>query len=88
VNAVANPLSRTRAQFDVELHNVPNSVNPNVSHLLSVTFFARLLHNGVLKKNHQLKSEEKINKSLPCKKYSCIMFFVFIRITLPFTKSS
>jgi hypothetical protein len=49
VNAVANPLSRTTAHFDVPLHIVPNSVNPNVSHLLSVTFFARLLHKGVLK---------------------------------------
>jgi hypothetical protein len=51
VNAVANPLSRTTAQFDVKLHIVPNSVIPNVSHLLSVRCLARLLHNGILQIN-------------------------------------
>ena len=48
VNAVANPLSRTTAQFDVKLHIVPNSVKPNVSHLPSVRFLARLLHKRTL----------------------------------------
>ena len=52
VNAVANPLSRTTAQFDVRLHMVPSSVKPNVSHLLSVTFFARLLQSGVLRREY------------------------------------
>jgi len=66
VNAVANPLSRTTAQFEVKLHNVPNSVNPNVSHLLSVTFLARLLHRGVL---NTKKNPNAIKKDFLCKLY-------------------
>ena len=62
VNAVAKPLSRTTAQFDVRLHIVPNSVNPSVSHLLSVTFFARLLHRGVLRR--QVNGEELVGSGL------------------------
>lgn len=48
VNAVANPVSRTTAQLDVKLHIVPNSVNPSVSHLLSIDGFVRLLHKRIL----------------------------------------
>ncbi len=60
VKAVANPLSRTTAQFDVKLHIVPNSVKPNVLHLPSVKFFARLLHNRILQTNKKTLRKNKI----------------------------
>jgi len=46
---------------------VPNSVSPSVSHLLSVTFFARLLQRGVLGRRRRRRNLKNIEKSFVCR---------------------